>query len=670
MLRRESANVDTEGRPLPARVEDQGGRKYSIAYELILRWIDNALEIYKPELSRLLWPIFVYSFLDLVNEFFSRDSQDFFAAHRERFEAEHEHDVRALSALSLPEHVQQNETAQLYLTNKYRLSLSQISYFTLTQFLETKERDGGIVILNIIFNHMDVRSIDRPSASDERSLAKILAKTNGSESVPAEDEGIPGHHPGSANLDRNAPTVLSKLSLGMPPMETDLMEDVKAELQDQDAAQPPTAGQPSLIDTFEQQIKREPTDDAPPREALPYPPSTIRDVQMEVQKVKENRDRFPIPHARTGGIGPGVSVCMFTLHNTFDSVNCIELSGDNSLLAVGTAESYIRIWSLDGKLLTSTVDSPTYRPGTSRRLIGHSGPVYGLSFSPSIAFTASGSSEPDSNSQPQYLLSSSADGTVRLWSLSTWTALVVYKGHQAPVWDVKFSPFGHYFVTCSGDRTARLWSTPNIAPLRIFAGHDADVDCIAWHPNTAYIFTASSGADRTVRMWDVQRGSAVRLFTGHTGNITALCCSPNGKILASADDRCEILLWDIAAGRLTKRMRGHARGGIWSLDWSMESTIVVSAGADGTVRVWDVQPKNESNGRIISEGGTGTKIDGVTGTTTAATTTTTAGVKSKSKKDVLISPDQISAFPTKKSPVYKVRFTQMNLVVAGGAYLP
>lgn len=231
-----------------------------------------------------------------------------------------------------------------------------------------------------------------------------------------------------------------------------------------------------------------------------------------------------------------------------------------------------------------------------------------------------------------------------------------------PVWDVRFCPQGHYFVSCSADRTARLWSTPQIAPLRIFAGHDSDVETVAWHPNTAYIFTGAGNGDRTVRMWELQRGQAVRLFTGHTGHVTALACAPNGQVVASADDRGEIILWDLASGRLIKRMRGHARGGIWSLDWSVESTVLVSAGADGTVRVWDVQTNNkEVQSKIVGEGGAGTKIDGIS---------TGATAKSKTKKDVVVSPDQISAFPTKKSPVYKVRFTQMNLVVAGGAYLP
>ena len=56
------------------------------------------------------------------------------------------------------------------------------------------------------------------------------------------------------------------------------------------------------------------------------------------------------------------------------------------------------------------------------------------------------------------------------------TNLVCYKGHNYPVWDVEFSPFGIYFATASHDKTARLWSCDHPFPLRIFAGHLSDVD--------------------------------------------------------------------------------------------------------------------------------------------------------------------------------------------------
>jgi transcription initiation factor TFIID subunit 5 len=64
-------------------------------------------------------------------------------------------------------------------------------------------------------------------------------------------------------------------------------------------------------------IKKEEDEDAPSHAEIAYPPSTARDVAMEVQRVKENRDRFRI-EGRTGGVGIACSVCLFTFHNTYD----------------------------------------------------------------------------------------------------------------------------------------------------------------------------------------------------------------------------------------------------------------------------------------------------------------------------------------------------------------
>ena len=346
-----------------------------------------------------------------------------------------------------------------------------------------------------------------------------------------------------------------------------------------------------------------------------------------------------------------------------DSICCMDFSGDYKLVAAGMSESYIRVWTVDGTALTSDLESEQanhqLKPSASRRLIGHSGPVYAVSFSPATEQPT----EDSPSTAPRVLLSCSADSTIRLWSLDTWTCLVAYKGHTGPVWDVKWSPHGHYFATASHDRTARLWATEHIQALRLFAGHDNDVDVITFASNNAYVFTGS--CDRTVRMWDISRGIPTRMFTSHTDNITALACSPDCKTLASADDGGNIILWDIAAGTRIKRMRGHGKGGIWSLSWSVESSVLVSGGADQTVRVWDCLQKaadsSTAAGGSRATDGTAAKVDGMAGG---------VGGGKKKAKDVVVSPDQISAFPTKKSPVYKVMFTNTNLVLAGGAYLP
>ena len=671
MLRKESLNVDVNGQPLPTRIEDTGGRKWIQAFKLVKNWIEHSLEIYRPELVRLLWPLFVHSFLDCIIDCFTNDAQAFLQEFKDDFKAERGQELRSLERISSPEHVQDSELASLYRGKKYRVSLSPMAFAVLIELLEARDNEGGRIMLNLINAHVEIATLHR--AATARGLQKLMEEKQRSGQMGGlgqlgEDEGIQGHAAGSHVMDLNQPGTLTRLSLAPMPMEADLLEDLKADLGHEDSMHPPANGQNSLVDQFEQTIKQEPSDDlAPSRDAIPFPPSTARDVAMEVQKVKENRDRFRID-GRTGGVGPGVSVTMFTFHNTFDSVNCIEFSGDNTLAAIGTAESYIRVWSLDNRALTSPHDPPGFQPSSSRRLIGHSGPVYGLSFSPSVAIPEPATNAHTTNSvardsQPRYMLSCSADSTIRLWSLDTWTALVVYKSHNSPVWDVRFCPHGHYFVSCSADRTARLWSTPQIAPLRLFVGHDSDVEAIAWHPNGAYVFTGSSVGDKTVRVWSVINGKEARIFTGHTGNVTAIACAPNGHVFASGDDKGEIMLWDLRTGRRTKILKGHQKGGIWSLDWSVESSVLVSGGADKTVRVWDVQPNKESQAKANGESGTGTKIDGATvgGTGTVN--------KTGKAKGPVVSPDQISCFATKKSPVYKVRFTQMNLVVAGGAYL-
>lgn len=180
------------------------------------------------------------------------------------------------------------------------------------------------------------------------------------------------------------------------------------------------------------------------------------------------------------------------------SAPCCTFSPDTSLMAAGFAESYIRIWSLKGEklrglrsdfqsssirdceflgnipensfsliIVAGSINKIREREGNStRKLIGHSAPVYSLSFDP-----LGGSAGP-----PKYLLSASADATARLWSMDTMTNVVAYRGHQNPVWDVQWSPMGVYFATGSRDRTARLWSTDRTSCLRVYAGHLSDVD--------------------------------------------------------------------------------------------------------------------------------------------------------------------------------------------------
>lgn len=656
----------------------------------------------------------MYSYLDLVENGYPDDAKTYYEEFKKDFEKTHADDLRVLATVTLRQHVRENNITKLYRQHKYKIPLNVHVAGALFHFLQRESESGGSVISNLLSSHCELTSQER-GPIEPYSFEAIYRRAQNLDLEEADaEEGIPGVFTGVTNRDVLDATV--PLRLGPMPMEPELRDDVRAELEAEDQRLPPADGFTSLVDEFDQRIKREESADGPSRADLPLPPSRARDVVMEMQKVRENRDRFKI-EGRTGGVGVPVSACIFTFHNTLGryvlcshpqptthyqtnssrSVSCMDFSKDHELVAVGTMDSYIRIWSLDGKPLKSKLANEKDMKVNNRKLIGHSGPVYGVSFSDSITnidhdIYPDTSNKPETNSK--LLLSCSADGQIRLWSLDVWACLCIYKAHDGPVFRVQWGPHGHYFASGGWDKTVRVFMQDHASAMRLMVGHDTSISALAWHPNGTYVFSASDETDKSIRMWSVVTGNCVRVFTGHTDYISALEVAPNGRIFASADAGGNIFFWDIEKGTRIKRCRGHGKGGIPSLGFSVESNVLVSGGLDGTVRLWDVElptdpakanplapgatPAAEgaagdsvtvggqSNGPSITVGAQGAPAPGTGGGSTGGV----GGTGKRKGKDVQITPDQISAFPTKKTPVMKVQFTRMNLVVVGGCFDP
>src|ERR1700761_4475050 len=126
---------------------------------------------------------------------------------------------------------------------------------------------------------------------------------------------------------------------------------------------------------------------------------------------------FACSLSTTLSIGTSFSPCYFIHVLNSISINCIDFSADLYLVAAGSKMSYIQVWSLEGAVLkdASLDANPDSKPVNSKRLIGHSGPVYAVSFAPSAARSPDSANTTDTS--PRVLLSSSADKTIRLWSI-------------------------------------------------------------------------------------------------------------------------------------------------------------------------------------------------------------------------------------------------------------
>ncbi|URD75900.1 transcription initiation factor TFIID subunit [Musa troglodytarum] len=114
-------------------------------------------------------------------------------------------------------------------------------------------------------------------------------------------------------------------------------------------------------------------------------------------------------------------------------LNCSAISQDGSLVAGGFSDSSLKVWDMskigqsakpgENDSIPSEHFLGTEGEGSYTLFHGHCGPIYSATFSP----------------LGDFLLSSSSDSTIRLWSTNLNANLVCYKGHNYPVWDVQAS---------------------------------------------------------------------------------------------------------------------------------------------------------------------------------------------------------------------------------------
>ncbi|CCC68304.1 hypothetical protein NCAS_0B02200 [Naumovozyma castellii] len=675
---------------------------YIRAYSMLKSWVDSSLEIYRPELHYILYPIFIYLFLNLVikdpvvaRRFFDKFSSDFRILHGT--------EINRLFSVNSVDHIKENEVASAFQSNRYRITISRTTLNLLLYFLNENESVGGSLIIGIINQHLDPNVMDvvleKEKLADgikllsDGNAGKINSELNSAEvklgPFPKDEEFVKEietelkikddqerqqQQQNGTTTDASKRTLMQEYkAMNNEPYETPVPTDDsnkenneqdkenttdKAQTE-QDATTPaPTSTlEPPANTTVTVKTEEKSTTsskpviagenlEAPSKDILPLPPKTALDLKLEIQKVKESRDSIKLDNLQAAL----PSVCMYTFHNTNGGMTSLQFSEDSRLVAAGFQDSYIKLWSLDGSSLkqiqeksADSINTGDMNDNTSTTLIGHSGAVYSTSFSP----------------DNRYLLSGSEDKTVRLWSTDTYTSLVSYKGHNHPVWDVQFSPLGHYFATASHDQTARLWSCDHIYPLRIFAGHLSDVDCVSFHPNGCYVFTGSS--DKTCRMWDISTGDSVRLFLGHTAPVLCTAVSPDGRWLATGSEDGIINLWDIGTAKRLKVMRGHGKNAIHSLSYCKEGNVLVSGGADHSVRVWDLKKSTAEPGPEPEE-----QFVGYIGNLTASIN---QDIKDFGRRRTIIpSNDLVASFYTKKTPIFNVKFTRNNIVLAGGAF--
>ena len=157
------------------------------------------------------------------------------------------------------------------------------------------------------------------------------------------------------------------------------------------------------------------------------------------------------------------------------------------------------------------------------------------------------------------------------------------------------SPEGDTLVTCDagtgGDGVPRVvaYSARAGKVVRTLEGHMAAVRCVAIDGDVV----ASGGDDDTVRLWSLESGMQLSVLEGHEAAVCGLAM--DGDFVLSGSNDATVRLWSVQETSCVEAWRGHTSG-VNGVALSGGIGVGVSAGADGTARVW---PLGRATARIV-----------------------------------------------------------------------
>ena len=301
-------------------------------------------------------------------------------------------------------------------------------------------------------------------------------------------------------------------------------------------------------------------------------------------------------------------------------IRAVALSSDDTLLASVCGSGQLKIWNVrTGRCIRTLAVSAfalcvTWLPGDRYVLVGckdgslhtfdvpaampvetleaHSGPLWSCAIHPSGLSAVTGS----------------ADKQVKFWDLEMAPAedgappqlsLVHVRTLQLTddVLCVRYSPDGRLLAVSLLDHTVKVFYADTLKFFLSLYGHKLPVLALDISDDSKLCVTCS--ADKNVKIWGLDFGDCHRSLFAHDDSIMAVSFEhgmQGGGLMGgregashrfwTAGKDAKVKYWDGDRFVGVQTMEGH-HGEVWALATGHHGRVVVTAGADRSIRVWE-----------------------------------------------------------------------------------
>jgi WD40 repeat protein len=174
---------------------------------------------------------------------------------------------------------------------------------------------------------------------------------------------------------------------------------------------------------------------------------------------------------------------------------------------------------------------------------------------------------------------------------------LVLEGHSDTVYNAQFSADGRRVLTSSGDGSVRLWDPATGTNLQTFQviteSKSADRASGILSRDGTKVLTLGAPAALDFGYW--QSSGYPKLYDATTGallttisnkSVVNASLSPDNSRIATAGFDTTAIIWDARTGQSRFQLAGH-RHRVASISFSSNGNWLVTASWDGSARVWD-----------------------------------------------------------------------------------